>query len=77
MSIFKKLRCMVMGHEYRVAQTFSVTSRRVVCDCCQGDWAMNDSVRAIIPWSGELEEMYRLFGHRIKSIGLDRKEEQS
>lgn len=26
---------------------------------------MNDSVQALVDWDGELEEMYRLFGHYI------------
>lgn len=26
---------------------------------------MNDDARAIIPWSDELEELYRMHGHRI------------
>lgn len=60
-----RLWCWIFGHDFYVLQKFSQHSRRVCCDRCGGDWAMNDNVRAIVPWSGEFEEMYRLHGHRI------------
>ena len=61
----KRLVCFVLGHKYHVIQRFSKTSRRVECLRCKADWGMNDSVRVIIPWSGELEEMYELLGHKL------------
>lgn len=61
----KRFWCWLVGHRYYVHQRFSAWSRRVCCDHCGGDWGMNDDVRAIIPWSDELEELYRMQGHRI------------
>ena len=58
--------CWIFGHRYEVWQHFSRTSRRVVCSRCHGDWAMNDEVRAFVPWSGEFAQMYELFGCRIR-----------
>lgn len=63
--LLAKLTCLVFGHRYEVAQHFCPWSRRVICRECRGDWGMNDDVRAFIPWSAELEGMYRLLGKRI------------
>lgn len=68
MMILRKLKCAVFGHQYRAHQTFTSYSRRVVCDHCGGDWAMNDDVRAILPWSKDFEEMYRVMGHDVRPI---------
>jgi predicted nucleic acid-binding Zn ribbon protein len=62
----KRLICWVVGHRYRVKQVFSADSRRVCCDRCGGDWAMNDRVRVIVPWSAEFEQFYRENGHLLK-----------
>lgn len=63
--LLKRLWCWLSGHDYYVLQRFSSYSRRVCCDRCGGDWAMNDEVRAIIPWSKEIEDIYRVQGHGI------------
>lgn len=61
------LRCKLFGHsKYRIVQKFSGTSRRIRCLRCGKDFGMNDEVRAVIPWTGELEQMYKDFGHKIK-----------
>lgn len=57
-----KAICLVFGHRYQVAQEFSNYSRRVVCPDCRGDWAMNDDVRAFVPWSEEFTAMYQMQG---------------
>ena len=61
-----RLYCWVFGHRMEVWQHFSHYSRRVICERCGGDWAMNDEVRAIVPWSGEFAQMYEMFGHPIR-----------
>ena len=61
----RRLFCFIFGHRLHVHQKFSSYSRRVICLHCDGDWGMNDNVPAFIPWDGELEEMYKSFGHRI------------
>jgi len=60
-----RLICFIFGHRYQVVQEFSHYSRRVVCPDCRSDWGMNDDVRAIIPWSDELREMYESMGHIV------------
>jgi hypothetical protein len=71
------LWCFLFGHRYEVWQNFSRTSRRVVCGHCHGDWAMNDEVRAFVPWSGEFAAMYELFGHRIRERPAGRRSAES
>lgn len=66
MNAFKRLKCFLTGHNYEVWQHFSRTSLRVVCERCGGDWGMNDHVRAFVPWSGELAEIYEIQGIRIR-----------
>ena len=66
MTFFRKLRCAIFGHKYRVHQHFTAYSRRVVCDCCGGDWAMHDELRVITQWNGEFDAMYTLLGHTVK-----------
>lgn len=59
---YERIVCAVAGHRYVVQRVFSPTSRQVGCTRCGREWGMNDSVRAFIPWDGELEQMYRDFG---------------
>lgn len=68
MRLLLKLKCWIVGHETRVHQAFSRDIRRVVCDCCGGDWAMNDRVRIITPWSGEFARFYEEQGHVLRPI---------
>jgi hypothetical protein len=60
------LRCWFFGHNIRVHQHFSSSSRRIVCDRCDGDWAMNDAARIVVPWNGEFADFYKSQGHTIK-----------
>jgi len=63
----KKLLCKVFGHpRFRIVQKFSGTERRIECERCRENFGMSDRVKAIIPWHGELEQMYKDFGHDIK-----------
>lgn len=61
----KLLLCWLLGHRYQTTQVFSAESRRVGCTSCNGDWAMNDRVGVLVPWSGELEQFYKEFGHLL------------
>jgi|DEB0MinimDraft_3_1074331.scaffolds.fasta_scaffold08462_4 hypothetical protein len=58
MNYLKAIKCLLFGHKYRIVQQFSKTVRRIKCDCCGGDWGMNDRVRVIVKWDSELEEMH-------------------
>jgi hypothetical protein len=54
-----RLLCWLIGHQYRVSEVFTPDTRRVCCARCSGQWAMNDRVRVIVPWSDEFERFYR------------------
>jgi hypothetical protein len=55
------LRCLLSGHQYFVVRRFSLTMRLVACRRCGQQWGMNDTVQALVPWDGELEELAREF----------------
>ena len=57
--MIERLMCALLGHRYITQLTFSPTSRKVGCTRCEREWAMNDSVRAFVDWSGEFEELYK------------------
>lgn len=59
---FERIVCAIAGHKYVVQRVFSPTGRQVGCTRCGREWGMNDSVRAFIPWDGELEQLYRDIG---------------
>ena len=71
--MIERLMCALFGHKYITQLTFSPTSRKVGCTRCEREWAMNDSVRAFVDWSGEFEELYKFNGQWPKSkewVGL-------
>ena len=71
--MIERLMCALFGHRYITQLTFSPTSRKVGCTRCEKEWAMNDSVRAFVDWSGEFEELYKFNGQWPKSkewVGL-------
>ena len=78
--MIERLMCALFGHKYITQLTFSPTSRKVGCTRCEREWAMNDSVRAFVDWSGEFEELYKFNGQWPKPkewVGLtdeDRRE---
>jgi hypothetical protein len=65
MSLLLKLACAIVGHKMRTYQIFTSATRRIVCNRCGGDWAMNDRERIIVPWSDEFAELYGGRGHTI------------
>lgn len=60
--MIERLLCALFGHRYIVARVFSPESRQVTCTRCQRLWAMNDNVRAFVPWDGSFEQLYRTLG---------------
>jgi hypothetical protein len=60
--VLKELICATVGHRYVVQRVFSQTSRKVGCTRCGKECGMHDSVRAFVPWDGELEQLYRDIG---------------
>jgi hypothetical protein len=61
----KWLTCLLLGHRYYVVQEFSLRQRRIFCERCRIDLAMNDSVKVVVDWDSEFAQMYRDFGHVI------------
>lgn len=68
MNILNRLACAVLGHRIATHQVFTTETRRVICDCCGGDYAMNDRERILTPWNGEFAKFYEDMGHTIKPI---------
>ena len=64
--VLRRLWCWLFGHAYEVLQHFGKGARRVTCDRCGGDWAMHDETRSFVPWDGQFEGMYQLFGYTIR-----------
>lgn len=64
--MIKRFLCYMFGHDYHVHQEFTSYSRRVVCDKCGGDWAINDDLRVVCDWNGQFHDLYSRFGHEIK-----------
>lgn len=60
-----RLSCLLWGHRFFVKQEFGPVARRVQCERCDGDWAMNDEIRAFVPWDDDFVRMYELLGHRV------------
>lgn len=50
--------CKLFGHKYTVIKEYSKTTRKVGCKRCKAVWGMNDCVKALVPWDGELEELH-------------------
>ncbi len=50
--------CRIAGHKYRVLQTFSLDTRRVGCNRCAGDWAMNDRLQVLVKWDSSFARIY-------------------
>ena len=57
--------CRALGHRCRVVQEFTPVTRRVKCERCGGDWAMNDLSKTMLPWSPAAERIGRQFGFEI------------
>jgi hypothetical protein len=58
----RKLFCLFGRHDYALVQKLTPHSRKIGCRVCRRMFGMNDDARAVIPWDGELEEMYRTIG---------------
>ena len=50
--------CFIIGHKYKIVKRFNRMSRCVHCERCGTFWAMNDEMKAFVPWSGEFGELY-------------------
>ena len=60
--MLSKWFCFFFGHKYMLAQELSAQSRRVTCARCTQSFAMNDDVRALVPWDAGFHKMYESLG---------------
>ena len=66
MKFLLRVVCLFFGHKYVLTQNLSEQSRRVACIRCGQMFAMNDDVRAVVPWDSEFHRLYESQGVRIK-----------
>lgn len=55
--------------DLRIVQEFGRGARKLRCDRCGKYFAMSDEHQAVLPWDGELEELYGTilgYGRTIK-----------
>ncbi len=57
--MFANLVCILTDHRYVVLKELSLWSRKVGCTRCNREWAMNDDVRAFLPWDADFERLYQ------------------
>jgi hypothetical protein len=57
--MFVSLLCLLLGHKYAIVRRYSATQRRVCCERCGNQWAMNDEVQGLLTWDGEFAELYK------------------
>jgi len=55
---WKRLMCLVFGHQFAVVKEFYPDQRMVGCKRCCRIWAMHDGVRAFVPWDGDFTRLY-------------------
>lgn len=64
--MFKKIKCFLGYHKYYLIFKIDCLNRKLGCKNCHKTFGMNDSVKAVIEWDGELEEFYRITGRRYE-----------
>lgn len=66
MRLANKILYLLFGHKYVLTQKLSKQSRRIACTRCKAMFAMNDDVKAVVPWSNEFHQLYESQGVSIK-----------
>lgn len=56
--MFERLKCLLLGHKYRVQRRMHPGARKVGCERCRRAWGMHDATRSFVPWDDEFEAMY-------------------
>ena len=51
--------CALVGHKYRAKKVFSSVCRKVYCPRCGCAWGMHDTVKALVAWDGDLEQLHK------------------
>lgn len=62
----KRIICLFFGHKYSLAQKLTDHSRRICCTRCRQSFAMNDDVRAVLPWDASFHRLYESQGVTIE-----------
>ena len=66
MVILNKLKCIFGYHKYYLIFKIDCVNRKIGCRHCYKQFGMNDRVKAVVKWDGELEELYRITGRRYE-----------
>jgi hypothetical protein len=45
-------------HRFYIVQNFDKYTRRIACEKCKQEWAMNDRLHALLPWDKEFDHLY-------------------
>ncbi len=53
-----KIICWIIGHNYYLKKRFNAYSRCVGCKRCSSYFAMNDDVKALLPWDITFTELH-------------------
>lgn len=65
MNLFRRIMCRLGNHRrLDVIQSFGA-AEHIGCPDCGRELAIHHGVRTVIPWDGELAQMYRDFGHDV------------
>ena len=56
----RKFICWIFGHKYFVIKEFNKTTRKLGCRRCGRRFGMNDYVKSLLDWDGELEELTQI-----------------
>ena len=59
MKFINQLLCALFRHRYVIEKRFSTSTRKIGCTRCDKKWAMNDDVRAFLPWDSDFDELYK------------------
>ncbi len=60
-------KCKLGFHAYKIERFVSGNAAKVRCDRCNGKWAFNHSMQALIPWSADVAHFYDV-EHPINQI---------
>jgi hypothetical protein len=58
--MIERILCALFRHRYIVEKRLSESCRKIGCTRCNKKWAMNDEVRAFLPWDSDFENLYKV-----------------
>lgn len=69
------LLCLAGFHKLKVVKAFTFESRCCYCSRCKSYFAMNDSVKAFVPWDGQFSKIHEWSPYEYDEALTARKEE--